>query len=239
MTGTKETLRTDAVDEFLFALPTIGEHASAGAAAAIQLGALASRLVAVERTRCVHPDGRAENDAEHSFMLAMVAPELAHLLYPGKLNTDRVARLCNVHDTTEGYVGDTPTDVLAGHSPAAKKELEARGAAQMLIDFAHMPDFCAAIREYEAQETPESRFTRAVDKLMVLLIHLPNKGATMRQHYTYESFLKSEAELLERDAFKYGEFVEIMELRREIGKLLADTFLADSKPAPAPPQARS
>jgi 5'-deoxynucleotidase YfbR-like HD superfamily hydrolase len=139
--------------------------------------------------------------------------------------------LANIHDVSEAYVGDTPTDTLAGHSPDAKKQLEDAGVAQMLADFAHMPDFCDAVREYEAQQTPESRFVRAVDKLMVLLIHFPNKGTVLQRHYSRDSHLRGEAALLERDAFKYGEFTEIMDLRRELGQMIADQYLSDTKAA--------
>jgi hypothetical protein len=69
---------------------------------------------------------------------------------------------------------------------------------------------------------------RAVDKLMVLLIHLPNKGAVLREDYTYELFLRSEVKILTRDSYKYGEFHAIMDLRRELAQIIADSFLKES-----------
>jgi 5'-deoxynucleotidase YfbR-like HD superfamily hydrolase len=88
-----------------------------------------------------------------------------------------------------------------------------------------MSAYTRLIQQYEAQSVPEARFVRAVDKLMVLLIHFPNSGVVLRNNYTYDSFLKCEDDLLTRDGYKYGEFNLIMELRRELGKELADTYL--------------
>lgn len=210
--------------QFLHTVPPSHAKLSDAANTAIQLAALASRQVANTRTRCVHPDGRAENVAEHSLMLAKVAPELARNLYPS-LDVHLVAHFATLHDDVEAYVGDTPTDILAGHDSKAKEALEAQALTQLSKEYAAMPTYIELVRQYEAQAVPEARFVRAVDKLMVLLIHLPNEGDTLRQHYTYQSFLQSEATILQRDMHKYGEFEAIVHLRQELGKELAERFL--------------
>ena len=212
--------------EFLFSIPTVSTNLSSGAAIALQMGALASRQSEIERTRCEHPNGRPENVAEHSLMLAKVAPELVSILYP-ELDENLVARFGTLHDDIEAYVGDTPTDILSNLDPQAKETLEAKGLKQLIKEYAHMPGYVKLMIEYEAQSVPEARFVRAVDKLMVLLIHFPNKAAVTKANYTYESFLKSEIDLLDRDRHKYGEFDKIIEIRRELGQELADRYLRD------------
>lgn len=112
--------------KFLFTIPAVNDNLSSGAKLSIQMGALAGSLVTVERTRVIHPDGRAENDAEHSFMLAKVAPELANELYP-ELDDNLVARFAILHDDVEAYVGDTPTDALADLDQSPKDALERIG----------------------------------------------------------------------------------------------------------------
>lgn len=213
--------------EFKFTIPQVEGTLTHAAQVAIEIGAVASAQVQNLRTRTNHPDGRPENVAEHSFMLSKVAPELAAQLYPD-LDQNLVARFATVHDDVEVYVGDMPTDILA-NTPLDKEQIEAFGAAKLLKEYAHIPSYCDIIKKYEMQAAPEARFVRAVDKLMVLLIHLPNQGAVLRKHYTYESFLESETQLLERDSYKYGEFEEIMWLRKELGQYLADSFLTGLK----------
>lgn len=210
--------------KFLFTIPAVNDGLSNAAKSSIQMGALASALVAVERTRVIHPDGRAENDAEHSFMLAKVAPELAHELYP-ELDDNLVARFAILHDDVEAYVGDTPTDALADLDQDSKDMRESNGLKQLAKEYSHMPRYIQFIEHYENQDVPEARFVRAVDKLMVLLIHLPNEGEVLKAHYTYDSFLKFEKELLDRDGYKYAEFTLVKELRQELGTALADMYL--------------
>lgn len=212
------------VEGFLFTPPSTEGDISVGANVAITMGALSSRLVQIERTRTDHPDGRAENVAEHSLMLSKVAPELASQLHP-ELDANLVASFASLHDDLEAYVGDTPTDTLSTANLDEKESQEGLALEQLSRDFSHMPRYVELIRQYEAQTTPESRFVRGVDKLMVLLIHIPNEGSVLRSHYTKESFLQAERELLERDGHKYGEFDSIRKLRIEIGQYLAEAYL--------------
>ncbi len=210
--------------KFLYSIPVTDSGLTIGASIAIQMGALASRQTTILRTRCNHPDGRDENVAEHSLMLAKVAPELSRLLYP-ELDENLVARFATLHDDIEAYVGDTPTDALSNLDQDAKRRLETKGLKQLLKEYAHMPGYAKFMTEYEDQSVPEARFIRAVDKLMVLLIHMPNQAAILKANYSYDSFLKSERDLIKRDLYKYGEFDKIVELRREIGLELANKYL--------------
>lgn len=220
--------KTPKVDQkFLYTIPKVNRKLSKGARVAIEMAALASRLVLIERTRCVHPDGKPENVAEHSLMLAKVAPELAHILYPN-LDENLVARFAVLHDDVEAYVGDTATDILANLDQAAKEARESAGLEQLRQEYAHMPSYVRLIEQYETQSASEARFVRAVDKLMVLFIHLPNTGAVLKNHYTYDSFGEAERTLLDRDSHKYGEFDLIKQLRSEIGAELANDHLGKS-----------
>jgi 5'-deoxynucleotidase YfbR-like HD superfamily hydrolase len=218
------SVRNDSFGDFFFCIPLVNPELTTGALVALQMGALSSRQVENTRTRVEHPDGRLENVAEHSLMLAKVAPELASLLYPA-LDVNLVARFGTLHDDIEAYVGDTPTDMLSKLDPKAKEKLEAKGLGQLIKEFAHMPGYMKLMTDYENQSVPEARFIRAVDKLMVLLIHFPNQAAVIKANYTYETFLKCEKDLIERDRHKYGEFDKIVDLRRELGQELADRYL--------------
>lgn len=206
-------------------MPKLSDKLSSGAVVAIQMGSLSSRQVANKRTRVEHPGGRAENVAEHSLMLAKVAPELSRVLYPN-LDENLVARYSTLHDDIEAYVGDTPTDILANLDEAAKEKLEAKGLKQLINEHSHMPGYVELVVSYEAQSVPEARFVRAVDKLMVILIHFPNHAKVLRRHYTYSSFLSAEEKLIKRDMFKYSEFDKIVDLRKELGKEIADKHLS-------------
>jgi len=145
----------------------------------LDLARLVLRLGQVRRvTR--HPDGEPESDATHSVMLSMLAYGMAHeACYP--VAPDRVALLAMVHDLAEAYVGDTPT--TRGLDPDARERKERRERAALAIvfeDLAGFPPLLELLREYEAQETAESRFVRFVDKLLPKLTHILDDGCSLR-----------------------------------------------------------
>ncbi len=215
-------------NSFLFQIPATKHELSRASNVALQMGAMASRLVQEKRTRTDHPDGRAENVAEHSFMLGKVATELAELLYPD-LDANLVARLSLLHDDVEAYVGDTPTDHITPEDLLLKAKREEEGKAQLIEEYLHIPGYSHQVEDYEAQKSPESRFVGAVDKIMVLLIHLPNKAEVLRRQYTYGEFLESEEKRMQRLLNRYPEFGAVVDIRRELGQYIADTYMSDLK----------
>lgn len=167
------------VGEFGFTRPDASERLSPAANLIYGVGALASRMVQVERTICNHPGGRAENDAEHSYMLALVATSLAEEYFP-ELDSGLVSKYSNVHDLPESYVGDTPTHVISAAGLQAKADLEADGLRRLVEEYKGItPKLVKIMQDYEAQADPESRFVRMVDKLLTVSIQFPDGGETI------------------------------------------------------------
>lgn len=170
--------------EFEFQKPTDGGELSLQARLLYEVGALASRAVRVERTLCNHPDGRAENDAEHSYSLGLVATPLAGQFYP-ELDSGLVAKYALVHEITEYYVGDTPTYDISDAGLLEKAERETAGKRQFRQEYASVaPYLVELLEDYEAQKDGESRFVRMVDKIMTVLIQFPNDCATMQESFS-------------------------------------------------------
>lgn len=98
-----------------------------------------------------------ESVAAHSWGMALLATQLC----PEELNLKRVLELCILHDIAEVHVGDiTPHDNVDAEE---KYRRESEAIQQMGINAAD------AFEEYEAQQTPESRFVRHLDKLDMAL----------------------------------------------------------------------
>ncbi len=122
---------------------------------------------------------RRENDAEHSWHLALMVLVLAEYA-DEPVDVGHTIKLVVVHDLVEIYAGDTPIyDAEAGVS---QQEREVAAADRL---FGILPtDSGRVLRalwdEFEARETPEARFAKAMDRLQPLLLNWMAKGGTWR-----------------------------------------------------------
>lgn len=211
--------------EYLFTRPAEVPELGMPLNVVLAVGSLASRMVQEERTRTIHPDGRSENVAEHSYMLAKVAVALADEMYPW-LDRGKVALYALAHDDVEAYVGDTPTDSIANHDQALKELREALGLQQLTAEFSGIaPGYVADVNNYEQQEEYEAQFVRIIDKLTVLLIHIPNEGAILKANYTYDMLIQIARRVERKLLEQYPHFIEIIEMRTQLSDYLAEKYL--------------
>jgi putative hydrolase of HD superfamily len=122
---------------------------------------------------------RRENDAEHSWHLALMVLTLAEYA-DEPIDVGHTMKLVVVHDLVEIYAGDTPIyDTELGESQQEREET----AADRLFGILP-PDSGRALRalwdEFEARSTPEARFAKAMDRLQPLLLNWMAKGGTWR-----------------------------------------------------------
>lgn len=140
------------------------------------------RLKSVVRRTALVDRSRAENSAEHSWHLAVMALVLAEHAPPGT-NIAHVVRLLLLHDVVEIDAGDTFAYDPGGHRDKPARE---RAAADRL--FGLLPaDLGLEMRrwweEFEAGNTAEARFANALDRFAGLLQNWAGgDGGTWRQH---------------------------------------------------------
>ena len=133
----------------------------------LKLGELTVRFADVHRI-ILYPDGHYENDAEHSFHLAISATEIAANFHP-ELDLGLVSQFSIVHDLPEIYAGDVPSFSLSDEE-RSKKEKAEKAALEKLLD--ELPPHTAKLlKRYEDQEEPEARFVRLIDKILPAVIH--------------------------------------------------------------------
>jgi len=132
----------------------------------------------VERAILLPDESRHENDAEHSYSLAMMAWYIVHR---GKLPLDsnKVIKYALAHDLVEVYAGDS---YIYDPEMVADKADREHAALELLQrnfpDFEEMLDLVAA---YEAREDDEARFVYALDKILPVLIIYLGKGKTWQK----------------------------------------------------------
>ncbi|AYV22665.1 MULTISPECIES: HD domain-containing protein [Vibrio] len=129
----------------------------------------------LRRTRVRCADGRFENSAEHSWHVAMMALLLQeHANEP--VDIAKVVKMLLLHDMVEIDAGDTFVYDTAAYETQQQTELE---AAKRL--FGMLPDdqgeaLFSVWREFEAAESAEARFAKALDRLIPMLLNYHNDG---------------------------------------------------------------
>ncbi|MFJ5924564.1 HD family hydrolase [Kitasatospora sp. NPDC092948] len=137
------------------------------------------RLKTILRQSPLAAADRRENDAEHSWHLAMMVTVLAeHADEP--IEVGHTVQLVLLHDLVEIYAGDTPLyDTAAGVDQAERESVAADELFGLLPQ-----DQALRMRElwdeFEERRTPEARFAKAMDRLQPLLLNWMAHGGTWR-----------------------------------------------------------
>jgi len=138
-------------------------------------------LKSVVRQTSLLDGSRRENGAEHSWHLALYALVL-HDLADRPVDPARVIRMLLVHDVVEVDAGDTPFH--AGVPRGEQAEREAR-AAERLFGLLPPPEGDALLalwREFEAAETADAAFAKALDRAQPLIANVSNGGGTWTEN---------------------------------------------------------
>ena len=125
--------------------------------------------------------GRNENDAEHAWHMAIMAYLLREYAN-AEIDIGKVMIMCLIHDIVEIDAGDT-----YAYDEENLKTQKAREDAVKERIFSLLPedqkkDMIALFDEFEAYETPESRFAHAMDNIQPLILNHSNEGGDWKEH---------------------------------------------------------
>ena len=128
------------------------------------------------KTKLLNSD-RPENDAEHSWHLAMMTIVLAeHSDTP--IDVLKVLKMVLIHDIVEIDAGDTFIyDTTKSHTNTDEELLAAKRIFG-LLPTEQAEEFIAVWEEFEAGETDEAKFARSMDRFEPLLQNASNQGGT-------------------------------------------------------------
>lgn len=141
----------------------------------------AERLKSVLRATTLCDGSRRENSGEHSWHLALYAMVLEGQA-PEGVQIGRVIRMLLIHDLVEIDVGDVPIHSANGaaHASADTVAAEQRAAERIfgLLPPDQAADFRALWDEFEAAETPDAVFAKALDRVQPVMANLQSGGGT-------------------------------------------------------------
>ncbi|MCB0969615.1 MAG: HD domain-containing protein, partial [Ilumatobacter sp.] len=137
----------------------------------------ADRLKSVQRATRLLDGSRFENSAEHSWHVCLYALVLAEQAAPG-IDIGRVLRMLLIHDIVEIDAGDAPIYGDIDHAAMADREAAAADRLFGLLPGDQGAGLLALWQEFEAAQTPEARFAKAVDRLPPPIANLENGGGS-------------------------------------------------------------
>lgn len=107
-----------------------------------------------------------ESVAAHSHFLGLLALIYADA-YPERYNKDRVIAMALVHDLAEALLMDIPMPYADAYLKGAKQHAEHGIMAHLFEGFPQ--HYLGLYEEYEAQESPEARLVRGLDKAQMMM----------------------------------------------------------------------
>jgi putative hydrolase of HD superfamily len=125
--------------------------------------------------------GRAENDAEHAWHMAIMAYLLAE--YSNEpVDIKRVMIMCLIHDIVEIDAGDTYAYDTEGKVTQKEREDAAAKRIYSLLPEDQAAELMSIFREFEEGESAEAKFARAMDNLQPLILNDSNGGSDWVAH---------------------------------------------------------
>lgn len=125
--------------------------------------------------------GRNENDAEHAWHMAIMAYVLREYSNE-KIDVAKVMLMCLIHDIVEIDAGDTYAYDAENLKTQTARENAAKERIFSLLPAEQKEELIALFDEFEAFETPESKFAHAMDNLQPLMLNNSNGGADWKEH---------------------------------------------------------
>lgn len=163
---------------------------------------------------------RKENDAEHSWHLALMALLLQEHATK-EVDVMKVMTMVLIHDIVEIDAGDTYAYDEDGHKT---KEAREKAAAERI--FGLLPSDQGVYlkelwEEFEAYETPEAKFAHTLDNFQPLMLNDATDGRSWREHVVKKSqVLKRNRKTAEGSEAIMEQICQLVDRHVERGNLL-------------------
>lgn len=165
------------------------------------------RMKTIERQSPIYAGGRRENDAEHSWHIAVMAMVLRE--YAAEpVDMGHVLEMLTVHDLIEIYAGDTFAYDAAGNSDKAAREAASADRLYAMLPEEQGAYYRALWEEFDAMETPDARFAASLDRFQPLPSNWLNEGGTWRVHNVHPEQVYRRMEPIKTGAPKLWELAD-------------------------------
>lgn len=139
------------------------------------------KLKQIYRQNLVTGTNRNENDAEHSWHLAMMAMLLSEYASEQGVDVLHVMKMVLIHDLVEIDAGDTFAYDEKGYEDKDVREQKAADRLFDLLPSDQAEEMMKLWREFEEMETPEAGFAASLDRFQPLLLNYNTDGHTWKK----------------------------------------------------------
>lgn len=179
------------------------------------------KLKHVLRRNLVIDGSRRENDAEHSWHLAVMACLLQEYVEE-PVDLTRVLKMVLLHDLVEIDAGDVFCYDDQAHIGKAAREAQAAERLYGLLPEDQAQEYLDIWREFEEHRTPEAKFAACLDRLQPILQNYHTQGGTWVEYKVPLAKVRKRLEPIKEASVELGEFVEEL-----ICDALAEGFLEE------------
>jgi putative hydrolase of HD superfamily len=140
----------------------------------------------VGRQSYIADGSRKENDAEHSWHMALMTILLSEYANE-QMDVLKVISMLLIHDIVEIDAGDTYAYDTAGNATKRERELAAADRIFNLLPEDQAEKMRSLWDEFEAYETIEARFAHTMDNMQPLMLNDATGGKAWREHQVHDS----------------------------------------------------
>ncbi|MDC7124918.1 MAG: HD domain-containing protein [Spirochaetales bacterium] len=139
------------------------------------------KVKSIFRQTPITDKSRKENDAEHSWHLAMMAMILSEYA-PEGTNILRVIKMVLIHDLVEIDAGDTYLFDEAAQNDKAEREQKAADRIFGILPEESSKEIMNLWHEFEERKTQEADFAYLMDRFQPFILNITTEGISWLEH---------------------------------------------------------
>lgn len=139
------------------------------------------KLKNIYRQTYVLHENRTENDAEHSWHLALLAFLLSE--YSNEpIDVLRTIKMVLIHDIVEIDAGDTYCYDEEGYKDKSERETKAAERIFGILPHDQKNEMYNLWLEFEDRKTPEAKFAAVLDRIQPIMLNYTKNGISWKNH---------------------------------------------------------
>ena len=142
------------------------------------------KMKEIERQTYIVSGKKAENDAEHSWHLAIMAMVLKEY-FPESTDMIKVVKMVLIHDIVEVYAGDTYCYDTAALADKKEREMASAQKIYSLLPDEQKEEYMNLWLEFEDEKTVEAKCAVILDHLQPVILNYYSGGKSWTNHGVY------------------------------------------------------